>query len=120
MTSAKQRAMHFVAQVSEEFILYKTAMHRRPVYRSPLGDIQLGVECLASFWYSYFKEDGISDDDLALKFFAMLDIYSIKPQDCIASLGKQEGLKKEAIAELEGALDFFAQKIFEGALMARV
>lgn len=118
MKDPKSLAISFISQVSEEFILHKTAIHRRPVHRSPLGDIQLRTSCLTEFLYSYFNEDGMSDEDLAMKFFKMLDIYADKDKDCIASIGNGEKLKSEAVSELEKVLDFFAETVCEGALTA--
>jgi len=114
MNDPKSMAFQFISQVSEEFVLHKTAIHRRPVHRSPLGDVQLNISCLTAFLYAYFINDGLSDDDLAMKFFKMLDIYNLKGQGCIASIGNHEGLKPEAISEIEGVIDFFAEAYLAG------
>ncbi|WP_254684217.1 hypothetical protein [Providencia heimbachae] len=62
----------FSLVVSELFLIRQVAIHKRPVFRSSLGDIKFSVESLANFLKSYYREDYKSDLELSMLFFNML------------------------------------------------
>lgn len=106
----------FSLVVSELFLIRQVAMHKRPVFRSSLGDIKFSVESLANFLKSYYQEDYKSDLELSMLFFNMLKREYLPDQTVLVSWCMNEELTDEAIQKISGLLEDFAEMEFSNQI----
>ncbi|WP_318837395.1 MULTISPECIES: hypothetical protein [unclassified Providencia] len=102
--------------VSELFLIRQVAMHKRPVFRSSLGDIKFSVESLANFLTSYYREDYKSDLELSMLFFNMLKREYLPDPTVLVSWCMSEELTNEAIHKISGLLEDFAEMEFSNQI----
>lgn len=106
----------FSLVVSELFLIRQVAMHKRPVFRSSLGDIKFSVESLANFLKSYYREDYKSDLELSMLFFNMLKREYLPDPTVLVSWCMNEELTDEAIQKISGLLEDFAEMEFSNQI----
>ncbi len=106
----------FSLVVSELFLIRQVAMHKRPVFRSSLGDIKFSVESLANFLTSYYREDYKSDLELSMLFFNMLKREYLPDPTVLVSWCMNEELTDEAIQKISGLLEDFAEMEFSNQI----
>lgn len=102
--------------VSELFLIRQVAMHKRPVFRSSLGDIKFSVESLANLLKSYYREDYKSDLELSMQFFNMLKREYLPDPTVLVSWCMNEELTDEAIRKISVLLEDFAEMEFSNQI----
>ncbi|EOD8960076.1 TPA: hypothetical protein U2M37_000105 [Providencia stuartii] len=101
--------------VCEQFLIRQVATHGRPIYRSSLGDIQIGVSSLQNFLISYYSAGDMSDLDIAMHFFSMLNAEVRLEYGAIVSMSSQYELTALAINEISNLLEDLAEMEMEMA-----
>ncbi|AUU38605.1 MULTISPECIES: hypothetical protein [Proteus] len=102
----------FSTIVSELFLIRQVAMHKRPVFRSSLGDIRFSVETLANFLKGYYREDDKSDIELSMLFFNMLKREYLPDPKVFISWCINDELTDEAVNKISELLENLAQMEF--------
>lgn len=95
--------------VCEQFFIRQVATHGRPIYRSSLGDIQIGVRSLQNFLISYYSAGDMPDIDIAMHFFSMLNMEARLEYGAIISMSSHYELTILAINEISNLLEDFAE-----------